>query len=143
MTSIGDGILSDCEQLHNVILKTSKFYVQDSILYSKEGRVLSCWSGNSHIIIPQGVTSIGARAFEDCKSLTSITIPDSVTSIGESAFSWCDSLTSITIPNSVTSIGNSAFFACVSLKSIRIPKGTRNMMLKLLGDWSNDKLVEI
>ena len=118
--SIGDGIFSGCKELQNVILETSKFYVHENILYSKEGRVISCWSSNSHLIIPQGVTSIG-----------------------DGAFSLCKSLTSITIPNSVTSIGWNAFYGCESLNSIRISNGTRNKMLKLLGDWSNDKLVEI
>ena len=78
-----------------------------------------------------------------CSSLTSIMIPDSVTNIGSCAFDSCSSLISITIANSVTSIGKSAFSGCESLNSIRIPKGTRKKMLKLLGDWSNDKLLEI
>ena len=39
------------------------------------------------------VTSIGERAFADCKSLTSIDIPDGVTSIGKGAFYSCESLT--------------------------------------------------
>ena len=90
VTSIGDGIVCGCKELQNVILETSKFYVHENILYSKEGRVISCWSSNSHLIIPQGVTSIGDRAFSWCKSLTSITIPNSVTSIGDRAFSDCN-----------------------------------------------------
>ena len=36
--------------------------------------------------IPYGVTSIGDKAFSECRSLTSVTIPDSVTSIGDEAF---------------------------------------------------------
>ena len=67
------------------------------------------------------VTDIGAYAFEDCASLTSVTIPDSMTSIGEGAFALCNNLTSITIPNSVTSIGSRAFTFCTSLASITIP----------------------
>ena len=75
----------------------------------------------TEVIIPNGVTSIGSSAFEDCDSLTSVTIGDSVTSIGSSAFYSCDSLTSVTIGDSVTSIGSSAFYSCDSLASIEIP----------------------
>ena len=64
------------------------------------------------------VTEIGDRAFEDCRSLTSITIPEGVTKIGNSAFNECISLTSVTIPKSVTSIGDYAFYECSSLTSI-------------------------
>ncbi|MDC0048141.1 leucine-rich repeat protein [Verrucomicrobia bacterium] len=65
--------------------------------------------------IPDGVTSIGDYAFNECTNLRSITIPDSVTSIGDFAFKYCTALTSITIPDSVTSIGERAFRDCQSL----------------------------
>ena len=80
----------------------------------------SCSSLTS-ITIPNSVTSIKAATFYGCTSLTSITIPDGVTSIGYATFTGCSSLTSITIPDSVTSIGYATFTGCSSLTSITIP----------------------
>ena len=47
------------------------------------------------MVIPASVTSIGAWAFYNCESLTSVVIPNSVTSIGEGAFCSCSSLTEV------------------------------------------------
>ena len=50
------------------------------------------------VVLPEmldGVTSIGAYAFYQCTSLTTIYIPSSVTSIGNYAFSGCTSLSTI------------------------------------------------
>ena len=80
------------------------------------------WGKNiTEVIIKEGVTSIGGRAFYRCTGLTSITIPDSVTSIGSSAFYRCTGLTSITIPDSVTNIGDYAFSSCTGLMNVTIP----------------------
>ena len=68
----------------------------------------------------QGVTSISSGAFNNCKSLTSVTIPNSVTSISSGAFRYCTSLTSVTIPNSVTMIDGYAFDSCTSLASVTV-----------------------
>ena len=70
--------------------------------------------------IGNSVTTIGVRAFSNCRSLTSIEIPNSVTEIGDEVFRGCTSLQSITIPNSVKSIENRAFESCSSLKSVTI-----------------------
>ena len=77
------------------------------------------------------VTSIGERAFYDCRSLTGVTIPNSVTSIGERAFYNCSGLTSVTIPNSVTNIGVYAFSGCSGLTSVTIPNSVTN-----IGVWA-------
>ena len=50
-------------------------------------------SGLTSIDIPDGVTSIGSKAFYGCSGLTSIDIPESVTSIGDEAFEKCSGLT--------------------------------------------------
>ena len=72
------------------------------------------------ISLPDGLTRIGSRAFEDCSSATSVTIPNSVTTISNDAFYNCTGLTSITIPNSVASIENQAFENCTGLTLITI-----------------------
>ena len=72
------------------------------------------------VIIEDGVTNIGDKAFYECNNLTSVEIPNSVTSIGSFTFAKCRSLISVTIPNSVTSIGNYAFYECTSLISVTI-----------------------
>ena len=73
------------------------------------------------VVIPEGVTNIGNRAFSMCRSLTCVTIPKGVTSIGDDAFRLCPRLTSVTISEGVTNIGNNAFCICNSLTSITIP----------------------
>ena len=42
--------------------------------------------GAASVVIPDGVTTIGALAFADCKSMTAIHIPSSVTEIADNAF---------------------------------------------------------
>ena len=58
----------------------------------------------NNVIISNSVTSIGARAFLGCRSLTSVTIGNSVTSIGTRAFAGCMGLT--TVHWNAISVGN-------------------------------------
>jgi hypothetical protein len=52
----------------------------------------------SRVVVPDGVTAIGPRAFEGCLRLTGIRLPDTVESLGEHAFLFCKSLTEVHIP---------------------------------------------
>ena len=93
-----------------------------------ENGVLKKYKGSGgNVIVPEGVTSIGSKAFWGCENLQSITLPEGVTNIGDSAFSFCSSLQSITLPEGVTSIGKSAFEYCSSLQSITLPEGVTSI----------------
>ena len=92
-----------------------------------------CMAPIEHLIISDGVTSIGGGAFSVCSDLVSVTIgkdlvsigdyafmqsgptsivfPDNVKTIGARAFEG-GQLTSVTIGKGMTSIGHNAFFGC-------------------------------
>ena len=142
VTSIGNIAFNGCESLRKVDICNKNYYTQDNVLISSQGVVLSCWSHEEHIVLPDSVTSIGASAFWGCYYLESINIPDSVTSIGNRAFCDCRLLNSVIIPDSVTSIGNYAFIWCESLKYIIIPLGTKQKFINLLGMAYASRLIE-
>ena len=151
VTAIGDGAFYSCDSLTSVsipdsveqiganpfgncsALKTISvspehpyFATIDDVLLRKADKTLISYPKgikSSTYTIPQGIASIGDRAFSWCFSLTSVSIPDSVTSIGDFAFYSCDSLTSVSIPNSVTSIGDYAFGDCSNL-TLTVPRNS-------------------
>ena len=77
-------------------------------------------SGITSVVIDDGVTSIGYRAFEDCSALKSVSGMKGVTSLGEWAFYKCTSLESFAIPSGVKSIPDCLFYDCSKLNSVTI-----------------------
>ncbi len=51
----------------------------------------------NHLVIEDGVTSIGEEAFLGCSNIKTVTIPESVASIGNGAFSDCPCIEFITV----------------------------------------------
>ena len=79
--------------------------------------------GQGAILFDVAPTAVGAEAFKDCASLTSLSIPESVSWIGSNALYGCTSLKSVIIPDALTWIADSAFMGCTSLMDITIPAG--------------------
>lgn len=75
------------------------------------------------VVLPEGVTSIGYRAFEGCTNLTSVTLPNSMTTIGYFAFNECEKLTKIRIPAETVKIERNSFKNCENL-TIHAPAGS-------------------
>ncbi len=97
------------------------------------------------VILKNGVTDIGEKAFDNCKQLTTVNL-GSVVTIGTNAFKdcsalvdilWsekldaiggygfvnCTALTQVDLPASLTSLGKYAFSGCSKLEVLRLPKG--------------------
>ena len=94
----------------------------------------------SSVVLPEGMTAIGKRAFFCCEALKNVVIPYGVTEIKENAFWYCESLASVEIPNSVTTLGKSAFTGCSAL-DLKIPESVKRIgdgALKITGISSID-----
>lgn len=109
--------------------------------YSFSGSPFYENSSIKHVVVTDGVTSIGDYTFEKCK-LESIEITTSVISIGSGAFER-SSLKTIKIPDSVVSIGDNAFTACSFLTEVNIPDGVEVLSGVIFQSCENLKKIKI
>lgn len=131
VTYVGTNPFVGCKNI-KIHCNNEKYVVVDGLLLTREGKIISCFSNEEIINLPDTVTSIGDKAFRNCSSLREIHISNSVTSIGNNAFGYCKSLHKIHILGIVASIGNDAFEGCNTLQKIIIPKDTLDKFKKML-----------
>ena len=93
------------------------------------------------VTLSKDATIVGSYAFNNCSSLKSVTIPDDVKNIGDYAFSDCANLNSVTIPTKVTKIGDAAFKNCTKLTSVTIPNSVTNVGANVFKDCN--KLADV
>ena len=74
----------------------------------KDGVLIRYTGPGGTVVVPEGVTEIGKRAFADCSTVTDIVLPQSLKAIGDYAFLNCRFLQYPAIPEGVT-IGRQAF----------------------------------
>lgn len=79
-------------------------------------------SNMEYIVLHDGITRIGANAFEDCKKLRTIEIPEKVTKIEAETFNNCNALSKVVFHDNVKEIGTSAFCDCDNLYEIVLPR---------------------
>ena len=93
----------------------------------------SYFKNTESVSLPSTLTEIGDHAFDSLPKLTSITLPNGLVKIGTYSFGNCSQLASITIPSSVTTIGDRAFDNCSSLKEVTVPKSVTSIGLNAFG----------
>lgn len=81
----------------------------------------------TRVVIGDGVTSVGACAFQECMNLQTVQLGSNVATIGEYAFHMCTSLESINLPEGLVSIGLEAFGWCDMLQSLSFPESLQSL----------------
>ena len=81
------------------------------------------------LVIPEGVTEIGASCFKNCTSIKKVSFPEGLAVIGEQAFYGCTALEELTLPATVAQVKSSAFAKCTSLKEVRAEEGVASISM--------------
>jgi uncharacterized repeat protein (TIGR02543 family) len=89
------------------------------------------------IVIGDGISTIGRKAFKDCTGVNSVSFGNSVNTIEFYAFSNCTSLTSVILPPSVRFISNFAFSNCTSLTSVTLNDGLQEIWSYAFSDCTS------
>ncbi len=128
---------SGCSNLRefSVDENNANYSAKNGVLYNKTGTALLYYTKDAATdatfsSIFDGVTEIGANAFEGNATLTTITIPKTVTVVGESAFMGCTALTSVAFETGRTeelTFAASVFKNCISLNEVALPEMTANI----------------
>ena len=75
-----------------------------------------------HLVVKDGVTSIGNDAFRDCTNLKNVDLSKaSSLEVIKTSFPRCSGLESVELNEGLVEIGGSAFNSCKNLKKIHIP----------------------
>ncbi len=91
LVSITDSYFSGCTGLESISGQSTGYFADGDALYTSDGTRLLWHSAarSGDILIPEGVTEIGADVFQN-DSIYQLILPASLTVIGENAFSNCE-----------------------------------------------------
>ena len=109
--------------------KNSDFVIKDGVLKSYRGQ-------SKHVVVPEGVKSIGEYCFYKSDIVT-VRFPKSLTRIENGAFSRCNGIRTITLPNTLKKLGYYAFAECENLISIDVPDSLSDIPMSCFQECTN------
>lgn len=95
------------------------------------------YAGFTSIVLPEGLTTIGANAFYGQSNVTSLSLPSTLTRVEDGAFRNFSKMTSLVLPESLTYIGGSAFYGWNNEKmtSLTIPSSVEYIGSQAFALW--------
>ena len=75
------------------------------------------------VTFPNTIETIGTYLFSGCTALTEVQLNEGLTAIGEYTFQNCTSLTAFAFPESVETIGEYLFAGCTALADVQLKEG--------------------
>ncbi len=141
-TYIGDGAFARCSSLTSIELNDnlttirprtffecnnlSTINIPSCVTSIGEGAFESCGSLSIDLIFPEGLTTVGNRAFVSCNKIKSLILPNTLTTIGDEAFTFLANIRTLYIPSSVTEIGEMAFVELGNAVTITVAEDNPN-----------------
>lgn len=95
------------------------------------------------IVVEEGVTSIGNRAFRDLEHVLSVKLPTTLKTIGKYAFVNCLKLKTLSFSNGLETIREGAFDNCEALMSVRLPETLKTLERKAFYGCSSLKCIDV
>lgn len=117
LLDIGECAFLDCANLHEIEIPAGVSVIPGRGVWSPEDADFLCdtpgvfegCTNLKRVVMHNGLTQIGIRAFSGCTSLSSVEVPDSVQDIGAWAFCDCHNLHTVRLSPQVKSIHWTAF----------------------------------
>ena len=126
LCKIGEDAFYGCDSLGDSLADENGMLCIGPLLYQ--------YFGDSPVVsVPEGIQTIGARAFAYNQTLKEIVLPKSIETIGIAAFLQCSNLETAEIPDGVKTIGANAFYKCERLREITIPQSVNSIGRDFLG----------
>ena len=93
----------------------------------------------------ENVDSISFNAFQNCRSLTSVTLPNSIRKLENSAFNGCWNMTEVTIGSGIEFVGWDAFNNCNKLRTVtckakKVPETGATAFANVQQKWATLKV---
>ncbi len=96
------------------------FYGCGTVTVDDNGTITDS-TGVQKLVVGNGVTEIGANAFNKIATLQEVEMGDNVLLLGDKAFYKCEKLEKVKLSASLVAINDKTFYGCTALKEIVLP----------------------